>query len=114
MEIFGGEILHMSKFGDMPPNPEFPISDDIKDNVLHCSINILGSVIMLSDSFNVQNSGNNMYISISANETVVLKAWSELKKGGNVINDITPTFFAKQHGSLKDKFGINWMFTAEL
>jgi PhnB protein len=35
-----------------------------------------------------------------------------LKQEGEVYMDLAPSFFAKLHGSLRDKYGINWMFTA--
>jgi len=54
-----------------------------------------------------------MYISLSTkDEAMVRKAWDTLKLGGEIYMELTPTFFAAVHGSLRDRFGVNWMFTA--
>lgn len=45
-------------------------------------------------------------------EAAVRKAWDVLKEGGEVYMELAPSFFAKAHGSLRDKYGINRMFTA--
>lgn len=40
-------------------------------------------------------------------------AWNVLEDGGTILMDLQPTFFAKLHGSVKDKYGVSWMFTVE-
>ena len=114
MRIFGGEITHMNKFSNMPPNPNFIVPDGMMDKVLHRGFETEGQTVLCSDSFGRHSSGDSMYISITANKGVVQKAWDELKNGGQVMNDLAPTFFAPIHGSLLDRFGICWMFTVGL
>lgn len=110
---FGAEIIEMQKYEDMPPNPNFPIADDMKNLVLHSRLNIDGAEIMCSDAHERSAAGSNMYVSItSKNETNIQKAWNALKKDGEIYMELSPSFFATLHGSLRDKFGINWMFTA--
>jgi PhnB protein len=54
-----------------------------------------------------------MYVTITTgDEAMVLRAWDALKEGGEVYMALQPSFFAKLHGSLRDQFGVNWMFTA--
>ncbi|KPU44634.1 hypothetical protein OXPF_17200 [Oxobacter pfennigii] len=56
--------------------------------------------------------GNNMYVSITTkDEAFIQKAWDILKQDGEVYMEPTSSFFTTLHGSLRDKFGINWMFT---
>jgi PhnB protein len=54
-----------------------------------------------------------MYVSITIKDAAfVQKAWDILKQNGEIYMELAPSFFAALHGSLRDKFGINWMFTA--
>jgi PhnB protein len=55
-----------------------------------------------------------MYITLtSSNAEMIKQAWATLKMDGKVYLELNPTFFAKLHGHLQDKFGVNWMFTME-
>lgn len=44
---------------------------------------------------------------------LVRNAWNLLKEDAEIYMDLAPTFFATLHGSLRDRFGVNWMFTGE-
>lgn len=112
-EAFDGELLAMQKYGDMPPNPEFPVDESDKDLVLHAQLKLTeNGYIMGSDGSHDFNEGQKVCISVELNsEEPAIKAWNILKEGGNVQMDLQPTFFSKLHGSVKDKFGITWMFT---
>jgi PhnB protein len=69
---------------------------------------------MCADSSKVTTPGNNMYITLtSSNAEMIKQAWATLKMDGKVYLELNPTFFAKLHGHLQDKFGVNWMFTME-
>lgn len=111
-DAFGGKILEVSKYGDMPPDPNFPVAEEDKDLVLNSRLKIEGAEIMCADSACV-SSGDNMYVSISTqDEALVQRAWDMLKQDGEIYMELAPSFFAKLHGSLRDRFGINWMLTA--
>ncbi|MDR1687554.1 MAG: VOC family protein [Clostridiales bacterium] len=110
---FGGQITEMQKYGDMPPNPNFPIKDEQKNYVLHAKFNWEGTELMCADSSLNSEAGSNMYVSVTLKDAApVQKAWDILKEGGEIYMDLAPSFFASAHGSLRDKFGVNWMFTA--
>jgi len=113
LKIFEGKLLFVQKYSDMPTDSNFQAGDEMADKILHASIEIAGSTIMCSDGLKEEGKCNNTYISLSADAAIVQKAWDALKQGGRVRYELSPTFFAKLHGSLEDKFGINWMFTAE-
>lgn len=109
----GAKVLEMQKYGDMPSNPAFPVSDADKNLVLHARLELDGMELMCADGSGQITSGNNMYVSITTKDaSFVQKAWGLLRQGGEVYMELTPTFFAAFHGSLRDRFGINWMFTA--
>lgn len=112
-KAFGIKAKEIQKYGDMPPNFAFPISESDKQLVLHAKLQLDGMEIMCADSFEKNMRGNNMYVSITVkDQAFVQKAWDVLKQDGEVYMELTPSFFAALHGSLRDNFGINWMFTA--
>ena len=112
-KAYNAEVSEIQKYGDMPPNPAFPIADSDKNLVLHARMVIDGTEIMGADSRRGQ-SGDNMYITVtSKDKAYVEKAWDLLKQDGQIYMELTQTFFAALHGSLKDRFGINWMFTVQ-
>lgn len=113
LTAFDGEIIMMQKYGDMPPNPEFPVSDSDKDLVLHAQLKLTeNGFIMGSDSSRETGDGDKVCISVELNsEERAIKAWNILKEGGTIQMDLQATFFAKLHGTVKDKYGVNWMFT---
>lgn len=111
-KAFGAEITEMQKYGDIP-NPGFPIADSDKNLILHARLQWENTEIMCADSTGNCQPGENMYISVTTKDTALVKrAWDVLKLDGQIKMELTPTFFAEMHGSLRDKFGINWMFTA--
>jgi PhnB protein len=112
-KAFDAKISEMQKYGDMPPNPAFPIAESDKGLVLHARLNINDAELMCADASERIESGTNMYVSITTSDAaLVQKAWDILKDGGKIYMELAPSFFASLHGSLRDKFGINWMFTA--
>ena len=112
-KAFDTKIVDIQRYGDMPPNQDFPIAETDKALVLHARLNINNVDIMCADTVEQLEYGTNMFVSITTPDTAfVKKAWDILKEGGEVYMDLTPSFFANLHGSLQDRFGINWMFTA--
>jgi PhnB protein len=110
---FDAKISEIQKYGDMPPNPAFPIAASDKDLVLHARLDINGEELMCADGSDQNSSGGNMFVSITTNDAaLVQKAWDGLKQGATIYMELAPSFFANLHGSLQDRFGINWMFTA--
>jgi PhnB protein len=111
-KAFNIKIAEIRKFSDMPPNPNFPVSEEEKDRILHSKFVLDGMEIMCSDSSGKSQSGSNMYVSITTkDESLVKQAWDVLKDAGQIYMELQPSFFALSHGSLQDRFGINWMFT---
>ncbi len=112
-KAFDGELMAMQKYSDMPPHPEFPVAESDKNLVMHAQLKLTeNGYIMGSDSSSDIKQGQNVCISVELNsEEAAIKAWNMLKEDGNVHMDLQPTFFSKLHGSVKDTYGITWMFT---
>ena len=49
-KAFNVKIEDIQKYEDIPPNPNFPVSDDIKERILHSRFVLDGTEIMCADS----------------------------------------------------------------
>jgi PhnB protein len=109
--IFNTEKPKFMTFGDVPPNPEFPQRDEIKNLVMHTQLQISESTIMFSDvppevPF---QPGNNISLVIncgSMEET--RRLFDQLKIGGEIEMELQETFWSKCYGYVQDKYGIWW------
>ena len=112
-KAFGVQVVEKQTYGDLPPNPAFPIPEEDKDLVVQSLIVVEGIEIMCADNVDRCDFGDNMFISVTLKDLATLqKTWDVLQEGGEVYRELAPQHFAAAHGSLRDKFGINWMFTA--
>lgn len=112
-QALNAEVGEIRRYGDMPKNAAFPVSDDRENLVLHARLKIDGGEIMCADASELSGAGSNMYVSVTTPDSAyVRKAWDALKEGGEIYMELAPSFFAELHGSLKDRYGVNWMFTA--
>ncbi|PRS42757.1 VOC family protein [Bacillus sp. RJGP41] len=113
IEAFGGELIAMQKYSEIPSSPDFPVEESDKDLVLYSQLRLTeDGVIMGSDSNRELNDSDKVVVSVELNSVEqARKAWNILKEEGSIHMDLHETFFAKLHGSLKDKFGVSWMFT---
>ncbi|MDN4073174.1 VOC family protein [Fictibacillus terranigra] len=110
---FQGEMVAIQKYGEMPPNREFPLAEDDKKLVLHAQLKLTesGYVMGYDGNRDIQN-GEKVCISVEIDsEDRARNAWNLLKEGGSIHMDLQETFFSKLHGSLKDRYGVTWMFT---
>jgi PhnB protein len=115
-EVFGGTIASLQRWSEMPPNPDFPISDQQKNRVMHARMDAKAFSLMASDGTpgNEQKGGN---ISLSLNfEDVAAgeKLFEALSSGGAVETPLTEMFWDAKFGQFTDKFGIDWMFNIAL
>lgn len=114
-KVFGGEskILH---FSDAPPNPEFPVPDNIKHLVLHAELKKNGHIIRFSDTFPnaPYSTGNNISFSLEFDTKDETKAIFEtLSEGGIVEMELQETFFSPLYSKFTDKFGVQWQLTCK-
>ncbi|HSI67955.1 MAG TPA: VOC family protein [Planococcus sp. (in: firmicutes)] len=101
------------KFGDMPPDPEFDMSEETKELVMHVSLPIHDSYLMFSDSMPGQpvTFGKNISLTVVTDELEKMKAeFNKLSEEGKVIMPIDKTFWSPAYGMLEDRFGVVWQF----
>jgi PhnB protein len=112
-QVFGTEKPKINTYGENPPNPEFPLPEEMKNLVMHTQLNIYGSTVMFSDAFPGTPfvAGNNISLAIvSKNMEDIKSLYNKLKEGGIVEVELQETFWSKGYGMLTDKFGIKWQF----
>jgi PhnB protein len=116
--VFGGEFLGegVQKFGSMPPMEGVPpMSDEIKNLVLHVELAILGGHVLMGtdapESMGFQCvPGSQTYINLEPDsKEEAQRLYEQLSIGGTIIDPIGDTFWGAYYGSLQDQFGIRWM-----
>jgi PhnB protein len=116
--VFGGEFNGgISRFSDIPPSENNPLlPDEDKSLVMHVALPILGGHLLMgtdapeSMGFRV-NFGNNVYISLHPDTREETKRlFDSLSEGGKVEMELQDMFWGDYYGSLRDKFGVQWMF----
>lgn len=115
--VFGGEIIMMNKFSEMPPNPDFPVPEDQMDNVMHVTMQLKSGVILMgSDTGGREaNVGDNFSISINADtREEVDSLFAALSEGGEPQMPPSEMFWGSYFGTCRDKFNINWMFSFDV
>jgi len=112
-DVLGGKILMMMRFNEAPPG-EFPITDEIKDLVMHCTLEFNGLTIFASDNMQC-NPGNNFSLSINADDDEqAIKFFDSLLEGdGKTIMPFENVFWGGKFGMLEDQFGIQWMISTD-
>ena len=115
-EVFKAEQPKFMTFGDVPDDPSFPLTEDVKKLVMNASLTINGSVVMFSDTppFMPFTAGNNISLVINNNNLDEITAlFNKLKVGGSVSMELQETFWSKCYGFVIDKFGIGWQLNYE-
>jgi PhnB protein len=116
--VFGGDFTGgISRFGDIPPAENLPpLPEEDKKLVMHVELPIVGGHKLMgtdapeSMGFRV-HPGNNVYIMVSPDtRTETRRLFDALAEDGSVEQPLQVMFWGDYYGSLKDKFGVQWMF----
>ncbi|MEZ4688164.1 MAG: VOC family protein [Bacteroidia bacterium] len=114
--VFGGEFSMVNRYSEMPPQEGMhAVPDEMKDYILHISLPISAeTVLMGSDTGGPWaadwTQGNNFTISVLPDSKEDgERIFNALAEGGVVTMPYSYSFWGAWFGSLKDKFGINWM-----
>lgn len=110
---FEGEIARM---GDVPTvEGQPPLAEEDRDLVMHIQLPIVaGHVLMGTDApesmgFTVAF-GNNQYINLELDTRAEAEAlFAGLSEGGVVEMALQPMFWGQVFGSLRDRYGVQWM-----
>ena len=122
--VFGGEFSVLSRYGDMPPAEGANLSEVDKSLILHVSLPITESAVLMGsdvvDQFCVPNSvftqGNNHYIAINLEneENEARRLFNQLSVHGHIEMPLEKTFWGALYGAFTDQFGVKWMMNCQL
>ncbi|NLC94164.1 MAG: VOC family protein [Bacilli bacterium] len=109
--VFNVEQQPIMTYGEGPRNPDYPLSEEDKNRVMHTFIMIGSSMVMFSD-INKGDSfvqGNNISLTyVSNDENEIRDIFTKLNAGGEVLLALGESFFSKLYEIVKDQFGIIW------
>jgi PhnB protein len=115
-EAFAGTISSLQRWSEMPPNPNFPISDEQKNRVMHAHLEAKSFSLMASDGQpGTEHKGGNISLSLNFEDVAEgEKLFESLSSGGTVETPLREMFWGAKFGQFTDKFGIDWMFNITL
>lgn len=124
--VFGGEFSPLMRYGDMPAQDGVTLSDADKQKIMHISLPINESTVLMASDVNEQfcaqtnqpfTVGTNHYISINLDSSEQAKAkplFDALSANGSIEMPLDKTFWGALYGAFTDQFGIKWMVNCQL
>lgn len=113
-KAFKSEVQGLMTYGDMPPDPDFVVTEDDKKLVMYSCVPIFGCNVMFCDNPSGMPLivGNNISPTISTdNKDEITRLFHALGEGGKVEMELQKTFWSELFGSVTDKFGIMWQLS---
>ncbi|RCW49035.1 VOC family protein [Paenibacillus prosopidis] len=110
-KALGGKLLSIMTFGDMPADPNHPLTDDMKDRVMHAHLKVGDADLMFSDTFPGMpfQPGDTVQIAIHPREEArAREIFAALEDGGQVVMPLQKTDWSPLYGIVKDKFGVTF------
>jgi len=110
-KIFGFPMPQVMTYGEMPPDPAYPITEEVKQLIMYTNFEIMGVTCMLSDwppemAYVVGRNIGLMVVTRDADE--IRRLYEALKEGGTVDMELAATFWSELYGMVTDKFGVQW------
>ena len=107
----GAEVLFTRTVGESPMSDMGPA-----ENIMHCTIKVGQSTIMMCDSPNPDAAagGGNISLAVGLNDPQRAKEiFDNLARDGSVVMPIGKTYWAEAFGMVTDKFGVAWMVNCD-
>jgi PhnB protein len=106
----GAEVQMLMRFKECPePMPN--ATPDSPEKVMHASLQIAGSTVLMSDGRCMgQPSFQGFALSLTVkDEAQAERLFGALGDGGQVQMPLAKTFFSPRFGMVADRFGMSWM-----
>ena len=112
-QAIGAEVGMLMRWKDAPDKSMCTPGNE--DKVMHASIKVGESPIMISDG---RNSGKRNFDSFALSldardEAHANQLFNALNEGGSVTMPLGKTFFSPCFGMVRDRFGLHWMIIVE-
>jgi PhnB protein len=114
VRALGASVEFQQQFKDIPGG-QFTGADG--DRIMHATLRLGAGQLMVSDTMPGQTvaPGTNTNVTLQYADTTVVDAqFAALAEGGRITMPLENTFWNARFGALVDRFGISWMFNAEL
>jgi PhnB protein len=122
-DLFGGQIVHQSTFGEMPPMDGMPpLPEAAKNRLMHAHLQVGSQALMASDTLPEMPGQSHdgcaggyqkpqgLWVSIGVDSTTEgRRVFDALAEGGQVAMPFQATFWAAGFGMVTDRFGTPWM-----
>ena len=111
-EALGAEVLMLMRFKEAPePPPPGAVAPGSDDKVMHASLKIGDSEVMLSDGgCRGDSEFRGFSLALSPKDAAEAdRLFAALAEGGQVQMPLAATFFSPRFGMVADRFGVNWM-----
>ncbi len=110
--VFGGEFSDVSRYDEMPDDPNVPSMDPHK--IMHIALPVGdGQVLMGSDrpdALGPTSPGDNVQISINPTDgDESRRIFNGLAQGGAITMPYERAFWGADFGMCTDKYGVHWM-----
>ncbi len=107
----GAEVTALMRYSESPEAPQPGQPAPPADKVMHGSMRIGDSTIMLSDGMcSGKPAFDGFTLALAAkSEAEAETTFAALAAGGTVTQPLIKTFFSPRFGMLTDKFGVGWM-----
>ncbi len=112
--VFGGEFSSVVRFKDFPMEG-VTVPEEDEDKIMHIGLPIgEDNVLMASDILESLGQqlvqGNNVYVSVHpTSRKEADRIFDALSEGAEIEMPIADQAWGDYYGSLKDKFGVQWM-----
>jgi PhnB protein len=110
-DALGAEVLFVQTVGESPMPNMGPA-----ENIMHCTIKVGGSTIMMCDDPRPEAAAadGNISLAIGLNDPEEAKRiFANLAKDGLVVMPLEKTYWAEAFGMVTDKFGVKWMVNCD-
>ncbi|TDF95574.1 VOC family protein [Paenibacillus piri] len=108
-KALGGKLVGIMTFGDMPADPNHPLTDDMKNRIMHAHLKVGDADLMFSDTFPGMpfQPGDTVQIAIHPREEArAREIFAALEDGGQVVMPLQKTDWSPLYGMVRDKFGV--------
>lgn len=113
--IFGGEFESRFTYADFGGAAAGHAESDL-GRIAHVSLRLTPNFILMGSDVPSRSAadlkvGTNTYVNLNVEaEEEGLRLFEALSAGGSVEHPLEQTAWARQYGSLVDKYGVRWMF----
>jgi PhnB protein len=112
--VLGGEFLGVMRYRDFGDNG-MGVPEGELDKIAHIALPLGGeNMLMATDTLESQplTAGNNFYIHLETDDVQEAeRVFEGLSNGGSVEMPLETTEWAEKYGSLRDRFGVQWMIS---